>query len=137
VTEGKSLVNLYFPKVSVTGMDLTNYSIDKSFSTIVFDWVTLPGNTAFKGDLGSLGIRTDSAENLTADLMTFIDTYPEENGLDLFKFLLNLSNPIAYNTNGFVANGIDVEKSYTDLGDLTKLVFTMSPKELFELKIEF
>jgi len=42
--------------------------------------------------------------------MTFIDTYPEENGLDLFKFLLNLSNPIAYNTNGFVANGIDVEK---------------------------
>ncbi len=136
VKEGKSLVNLFFPKASEESKVLTAYSIDRSFSENVWKWVKRPRNTGLQTVLDSIKINYETAENLTNGLKDFMATNPNATDLDSIKFLLNLSNPIAYDTKGFVANGT-LDKAYTDLGDLTKLTFTMTPKELFEMKIEF
>lgn len=138
IGSGKAIVNLYFPLSASTGVNSSTDSTDKSFEKIVWKWVNYPANINIQNILVSCAIPYDTAANLKVGLKNWRTAHPDATDCDTLLFLLNLSNPIAYNNSiGYVANGSTVTSDYLNIGNPDNLGFNLTPVGISNISINF
>ena len=120
-TGEKAAVALYFPKDTVSTVT-ESHNVQSSIIESFYDFYIDNSVNDFTPILGQ------DAADLAAFKSIVLSLDAASLGSDL-AFLLDLENPIAYNTTGYVANGSPLPSGYTtaDLGDPTTITFTMSP----------
>ena len=139
-----STVFLYFPDTNIN--DNSNLkSIDQAFLTILYTWVNYSENTDVQTNLNNAEIGWNEGDGVTEsdfkqNLENWRDANPDDNSLDSILFILNLDNPIYYNsTDGYVANGaspsVDVS-SYPQASLLDAISFSYTPYE-FTISSDF
>ncbi|MBU0934007.1 MAG: hypothetical protein KKC64_00190, partial [Spirochaetes bacterium] len=135
--DSKARVELYFPLATSTADPTAAEDIGASFTTLVHTWVNEPNNAEMETILTNNGINCDGTpEEFKADLLAWQTATPTGGDLDSLLFLLDLSNPIAYNDIGYVAHG-DVDALNTGdyseaaLGALADIAWPLAPNAIF------
>ncbi|MDY6969803.1 MAG: hypothetical protein SVR08_14245 [Spirochaetota bacterium] len=138
-----AVAHLGLPKSDVNvNEDLYNdYSISESFLDLFLRWVTLPENSDICDDIDSVLSTYDEewdadTEHLQGAINAFHDEYPSITDNE-FLFLLNLDNPVGFDSGGYDSNGDDLDPKFDDLKAGFNMDAEITPVDIGQVVIEF
>jgi hypothetical protein len=130
----RAIVHLYFPLKEITLSSIEDWEISESMLSVLFDWLNMTGNSQLKTDL----INFYGYDETKSGLYSLLDTHRGDEDLVDLIFILDLDNPIAYNSTGYVTNGTEnVTLEYTGIGDIGSVTFSEEPLDIINMAILF